>query len=304
MIARICAGALVLSLAVPFVAFAQAQPPRAAAAELASLNASVAGAAGSGDNAVLTSTARRRAELLASLMDAAPGEVLRLALPAAVRDGLPPQAKALTEEHVELAGTVEVCLRGSPHLQPSPSRAGHQHRPLLAPLCREQPDWLSGQQVRVRGVRVQEMLALDGSQTTTTSVVALPLASGEQRTLVILVNFRDKATTPYTTADADDVVFSQSDAYFGENSGGRAWLTGDVYGWFTIAMDSTVCDTTNAGEPGEGGGARGGRDARELLALLVRVPVQRMLVVGTWLGRRQPVAGLGEWRHGTRGRRP
>ena len=62
----------------------------------------------------------------------------------------------------------------------------------------------------MRGVRVQEMLALDGSQTTTTSVVALPLASGEQRTLVILVNFRDKSTTPYTTAHAADVVFSQT----------------------------------------------------------------------------------------------
>ena len=111
MIARIRAGALVLSLAVPFVAFAQPQPPapNAAAAEVASLNASVAAAVGSGDNAALTAIARRRAELLASLMDAAPGEVLRLALPAAVRDGLPPQAKALTEEHVELTGTVEVA---------------------------------------------------------------------------------------------------------------------------------------------------------------------------------------------------
>ena len=243
--ARIRAGALVLTLALPVVAFAQPPAsPGAAVAELASLNANVAGAAGSGDNAVLTAMARRRAELLASLMDAAPAEVLRLALPTAVRDGLPPQAKAFTEEHVELAGTVEVSYED--HRTFSRLRhaletdAGRYSLHFAANM----PDWLSGQQVRLRGVRLQAMLALDGSQTTTTSVPALPLASGEQRTLVILVNFRDKATTPYTTAHAADVVFTQTDGYFAENSGGRAWLTGDVYGWFTIAMDSTVCDTT------------------------------------------------------------
>ena len=246
MIARIRAGALALSLAVPVVALAQPQPPapNAAAAEVASLNASVAAAVGSGDNAVLTSTARRRAELLASLMETAPAEVLRLALPAAVREGLPPQAKALTEEHVELAGTVDVWYEDHRTF----SRLGHELATSSGRyslhFAANMPDWMSGQQVRVRGVRVQQMLALDGSQTTTTSVPALPLASGEQRTLVILVNFRDKATTPYTTAHADNVVFSQTDGYFAENSGGRAWLTGDVYGWYTIAMDSTVCDKT------------------------------------------------------------
>src|SRR6202040_3472202 len=27
-----------------------------------------------------------------------------------------------------------------------------------------------------------------------------------------------------------------------ENSYGQTWLTGDVFGWYTIALSSTVCD--------------------------------------------------------------
>ena len=60
----------------------------------------------------------------------------------------------------------------------------------------------------------------------------------------MLVNFRDKKATPYTTAFATDIVFGTTDGYLRETSAGAVSLAGDVVGWFTINMDSTVCDTT------------------------------------------------------------
>jgi hypothetical protein len=61
---------------------------------------------------------------------------------------------------------------------------------------------------------------------------------------VILVNFQDKATQPYTPEFARGVVFNSTSAFDLENSFGQTSLTGDVTNWYTIALSSTVCDST------------------------------------------------------------
>ena len=97
--------------------------------------------------------------------------------------------------------------------------------------------------VRVTGVRVEQALALGSSSTSVqTLATALPNTFGAQPTLVILVNFQDKATQPYTVATAQNVVFSQTSNFDLENSYGQTWLTGTVVGWYTIALSSMVCD--------------------------------------------------------------
>jgi hypothetical protein len=63
------------------------------------------------------------------------------------------------------------------------------------------PSLLSGTRVRVRGVREEPLtLNLDSSTSSVTTLAPAPLPDtlGEQRTLVLLVNFRDNASTPYT----------------------------------------------------------------------------------------------------------
>lgn len=95
---------------------------------------------------------------------------------------------------------------------------------------------------------MQQALALDVNSTQTTSTIgsaaALTGASGAQRTLSLLVNFRDNPVQPYTLTQAYDTLFSTTDGHFREGSAGAAWLVGDLLGWFTIDMDSTACDTT------------------------------------------------------------
>jgi len=56
----------------------------------------------------LLSLATERQQLLATLVEDDPGEVLRVAVPADIRAGLPPAVQALIEEASELEGELEI----------------------------------------------------------------------------------------------------------------------------------------------------------------------------------------------------
>ena len=97
--------------------------------------------------------------------------------------------------------------------------------------------------IRARGTRLGLTLALaSGSTSTQVLAAARPNTLGPQRTLVILVNFQDNATQPYTLDVARNVVFTTASNFDLENSYGQTWLTGDVVGWYTIPVSSTTCD--------------------------------------------------------------
>lgn len=102
---------------------------------------------------------------------------------------------------------------------------------------------LTGAEIRVKGLEVGDTLALGGGGTTVQQPAPAPNALGEQRTLVILVNFSDAPAEPYTRDDARTVMFGTTSQFYLENSFQQTWLAGDVVGWFTIAATSTTCDT-------------------------------------------------------------
>jgi hypothetical protein len=189
--------------------------------------------------------ALRREQLLSGLMETDPAEVLRLAVPAGLRAGLPPQVQAHIEEHVEVEGTLEVLYedyadgtnRSVYFLDTASGR-------LSLHFVATAPDLLTGTRARVRGVRLGGFLALDSGMSVQTLSQVVPSAFGSQKTLVILVNFQDKATQPYTPEFARGVVFNSTSAFDLENSFGQTSLTGDVTNWYTIALSSTVCDST------------------------------------------------------------
>jgi hypothetical protein len=112
------------------------------------------------------------------------------------------------------------------------------------------PALQTGDHVRARGLRTNGVLALSGTSSVQTLGQALPNTFGAQKTIVILVNFSDKATQPYTLSTAQS-VFNTTANFDLENSYTKTWLTGvanpgaaaDVYGWFTINQSSTVCDS-------------------------------------------------------------
>lgn len=100
----------------------------------------------------------------------------------------------------------------------------------------------SGARIRVRGQQTGTVLALtSGDSASITVVAAAPLTStlGEQKVAVLLVNFSDDASQPYSIAQANDVVFNQASAFMRENSFQNTSLSGNVFGWLTLPMAKT-----------------------------------------------------------------
>lgn len=66
---------------------------------------------------------------------------------------------------------------------------------------------------------------------------------GDIRTAVVLVNFQDNATQPKTASQAGTLVFGNVSDFLWENSYHHTFLSGDTFGWFTLPMSASVCDT-------------------------------------------------------------
>jgi gametolysin peptidase M11 len=167
-------------------------------------------------------------------------------LPAAI------SAQPIPPGEVELDGTVEVLHEdrdaGSRYIYFLNTPAGERLEMIFGANA---PALITGEQIRARGRRSNGVLALSsgGSVQTLAAPTVLPNTFGGQKTILILVNFYDKATQPYTVATAQSVMNTTSN-FDQENSFTQTWLTGvtnsgaaaDVAGWFTINQSYTVCD--------------------------------------------------------------
>jgi M6 family metalloprotease-like protein len=83
--------------------------------------------------------------------------------------------------------------------------------------------------------------------------------TGDQRLLVLLVNFQDSTLAPFTIEQARDAAFGTVSPFFQTISGGRLRITGDTRGWFTLPIDST-CDSALIEQYGKAAAAAAGID--------------------------------------------
>jgi M6 family metalloprotease-like protein len=120
----------------------------------------------------------------------------------------------------------------------------------------------TGMHVTMKGSRNGDVLTTDETsvQVESSFSSALQNTFGEHKVAVILVNFQDLQTQPYTPAQAQDMTFNTTSNFFRENSYGQTWLTGDVYGWFTIPVNSTSCDTSAIATYAQQAAAKAGAD--------------------------------------------
>ena len=103
----------------------------------------------------------------------------------------------------------------------------------------------TGAKIRVHGSRsdANTLQLASGGGSVTTLALATSNTFGEQRVAVILVNFQDNPSQPYSWSDAANVAFSQVSDFYRENSYNQTWTAGDVFGWFTLPMNGAGCDT-------------------------------------------------------------
>lgn len=208
----------------------------------------------------LINPAVERWQLLLSLIENNPGEVLRLALPERLNHGMPAVVQTFIEQWRDLEGALEVIeedYEGGSRLRYLLNVNGER----FSLYFKARPSRvLSGLRVRAHGVQMDDamalesgetglqILALDGEESVTAgaaSAAVLPNTFGEQRTLVLLVNFRNDPTNePWTVEEARDLVFGTVNDFFKESSFGQTWLAGEVYGWYTLPFDQPTDSTT------------------------------------------------------------
>jgi len=195
--------------------------------------------------AALLSKATERETVLASLIADDPGAVLQLAVSEAIRSAMPQSAQAHVESQASLDGALEILAED----YATTARVRHYLRTadgsrLSLHFAGAPPNALTGDRVRVRGVRLGDALALQGGAVSLQNLGGGGSNTfGDQKTLVILVNFQDNAAQPYSVSEAYNVAFTTTSDYDREASFGQTWLSGDVAGWFTIPVLSSTCDS-------------------------------------------------------------
>jgi hypothetical protein len=256
---------LLILLVLPITARAQSPAPRSASQaleeltlKLLDLNAQYRSADESEKPQLLNEiqiTALSRQQQLTALMDDNPGQVLRASLPANLRASLPAAAQNLVEQETDVSGKLEVIIEdrkdGSSlhHFLQANGRTLSLHFSQNVPT-----DLQTGSIVRAHGVQAGDSVALacctgtssTGSTSIQTVTQALPNTFGAQNTLVILVNFQDNTSQPWTPQTAQSTIFGAVSNFWMENSFQQTWLTGDVAGWFTLPVTVTTatCGST------------------------------------------------------------
>jgi chitodextrinase len=110
--------------------------------------------------------------------------------------------------------------------------------------------FFNGATVRVRGTLAGRTLTVGPSRADASVLAAAAAATGPRKLAVLLVKFSAAQAEPWTIAQAQATVFSASNSvasYFAEESYGLLTVTGDVFGYYTISIDTSQCDYLDIG---------------------------------------------------------
>lgn len=206
-------------------------------------------------NDSLKELAENRYELLRDLVEKNPVEVIRLALPDEILNKIPAENKRYFEKREEIKGELEVISecddyegRTDYFLKTENERIRiYSTNPL-------EEEFLTGSKIQVKGLRLNDAMVVESEnfQKESANIEAvnsvLPNTFGEQKLLVLLVNFQNNQTQPYTVDQVNNLIFNDTNtssvtSYYREASFGQTWFTGDTFGWLTLNM-TDGCDYT------------------------------------------------------------
>ena len=197
----------------------------------------------------MTAVATKRKQDVLDMVRSDPTRALDLAIPSAARDRMPPQVRALVEEHVDLFGTVETVGLAYEGPSDGPALRSFLNRPTDRQELHYSPgigDTHSNHAVRVSGVRVENHIAVDditvlANQSHPGDEGGATALAGAQSVLTIAINFQNEPTEPKTLSELQELVFTTTSNWYREVSFDTMWLEGDITGWHTIPYDNTAC---------------------------------------------------------------
>src|ERR1041385_1530137 len=204
----------------------------------------------------LQTVAASRNDLLTELIKVNPGLAIQVALPEQILASLTPEARAYLEQHVDLDGELEVIYQENETTGELLHFLKVGSKRLALHFSGEPPRrFLIGDHVHLHGLRVGDEVALatmqDVSTSTSSTVAASPSMAyvapntfGEQKVLVLLVNFQDNTSQPWTIDQVRNTVFTSVNNYYLEASYQQTWLSGDVFGWYTLPINATCTEST------------------------------------------------------------
>jgi Bacterial Ig domain/Gametolysin peptidase M11 len=214
----------------------------------------------------LTQLAAARRERMLMLVERNPKLAALRVMPAAVRERLPSAVRAFVEQPVAFSGSVVASIsddfvngRSTKHIE-AVDAAGQRFELRVADASERELLALVGKRGTITAMQLDKhllvldkrslKLAADGTQTTASAAVTGSAAAvqGDQSTLVVMLNFNDKAIT-CTAADVQSRLFGSSGstltAGYQQSSGNLVSFSGQVIGPYTINHSSTgACDSS------------------------------------------------------------
>ena len=206
----------------------------------------------------LVQVAKQRKELMLDLIEKDPELVLKNALKQEVIDSMPDNVKENLEKRVSKQGDLEVLIEDD--FENKKSREEYYlnengKRSSLHFVDEGPFGLISGTKVKLSGLQIDNKIALYKNPTDewhTLEVLSVPDTSvnlGEQKTIVILVDFLDDGNPTKSKEDLyNDILNSDNpssiNSFYKEVSYNKAWLSGDIFGWYTFSGNSN-CDSNS-----------------------------------------------------------
>jgi len=182
---------------------------------------------------------RQRKGKLLSVIEKRPDLVLQYQISKDIREKLPASVQANIEEEVDLTGSLEVLHEDDFKNQKSREyyflNLNNKRYSLHTSDSFTPP--LSGSKVRVTGVKLDNKIAFSTKNTIEVLEEAQPDSIGEQKILILLVNFQNTTQPSFTKEQEATFAATLLAPYYAENSYNKMTISVDVFGWYTISQD-------------------------------------------------------------------
>ena len=205
----------------------------------------------------MTEIALARKEKLLGLLESDPQEFLLQSLPKGVRNRLPGEIQNLIEQEIELDGELTVLYEDDFDAHQAKlvyelvGKESDKKQRFNVHFAAHPPDLLSGSTVHVKGTALgsELVLAAGGGESVQPLAPAVGGPTGDQRTIVMMMNFINNTSQPWTADQVYAMLFTAANSvnqYYLDTSFQKTSFSGDVVGWYTVPYDSSVaCDYSN-----------------------------------------------------------